>query len=356
METPASLATSRIVTMSLHRGEQAGRKRLRVGCRLYPFVCASCPITVVSARSGHSGISTSGGRVERHGVLLVGLCTVDVVQRVTELPGPGEKIQSRHGRGGGGRARRQRRGRRRRAGRPVTAGDGTGHTSAGHAGPGRPGGHGVRVRDVRPDRLAPPAVSAISVRERDGERVVVSHNAAGCPGRTAAGLGRAAGRRVGALLVDGHHPELAVAAARAARGRRVPVVLDAGSDKPVLPNAAAAGRRVRVLGGLPLRQVGRAGDRAGGARPGRAGGAADRRRPAGALVGGTARTGEVATAGGDRAGHAGRGRRVARRAGPRRRRTGPGARRRRPARPGEPGPTGRGRTGGTVGARAWLPV
>ncbi|HYS38592.1 MAG TPA: ribokinase, partial [Pseudonocardiaceae bacterium] len=28
------------------------------------------------------------------GVLLVGLCTVDVVQRVTELPSPGQKLQS----------------------------------------------------------------------------------------------------------------------------------------------------------------------------------------------------------------------------------------------------------------------
>jgi sugar/nucleoside kinase (ribokinase family) len=39
---------------------------------------------------------------------------------------------------------------------------------------------------------------------------------------------------VGALLVDGHHPALAVSAARAARARDIPVLLDAGSDKPVL--------------------------------------------------------------------------------------------------------------------------
>ena len=36
------------------------------------------------------------------------------------------------------------------------------------------------------------------------------------------------------LLLDGHHPALAMAAARAARTRAVPVVLDAGSWKPVL--------------------------------------------------------------------------------------------------------------------------
>ena len=37
-----------------------------------------------------------------------------------------------------------------------------------------------------------------------------------------------------ALLVDGHHPTLALRAAREARERGIPVVLDAGSWKPVL--------------------------------------------------------------------------------------------------------------------------
>lgn len=166
-------------------------------------------------------------------VLLVGLCTVDVVQRVTELPAPGEKIQSRTVEvvAGGPAAN---------AAVAVAALGGRSqlvtvlgaHPLAALARDDLEA-HGVRVRDVRPDRLSPPAVSAISVRERDGERVVVSHNAAGvASGSQPDWAELLAG--VDALLVDGHHPELAVAAARAARGRRVPVVLDAGSDKPVM--------------------------------------------------------------------------------------------------------------------------
>lgn len=166
-------------------------------------------------------------------VLLVGLCTVDVVQRVAELPGPGEKAQSTGVRvTAGGPA----------ANASVTVaalrGDarlvtvlGT-HPLAALAGDDLRR-HGVRVHDALPDRIEPPPVSAVTVRERDGERVVVSHNAAGVPaGVPMPWAELLAG--VGALLVDGHLPELAVAAAHAARERRVPVVLDAGSDKPVL--------------------------------------------------------------------------------------------------------------------------
>jgi sugar/nucleoside kinase (ribokinase family) len=40
--------------------------------------------------------------------------------------------------------------------------------------------------------------------------------------------------RAAVVLVDGHHPDLALAAARAARERGLPVVLDAGSWKDVL--------------------------------------------------------------------------------------------------------------------------
>lgn len=193
--------------------------------------------------------------MDEHGVLLVGLCTVDVVQRVVDLPAPGQKIQSA-------------------AVEVVAGGPATNAAVAVAALGGRAQlvtvlgahplaalarddlrAHRVRVRDVRPDRQEPPALSAITVRERDGERVVVSHNAAGVPpGPQPDWAELLSGAR--ALLVDGHHPELAVAAARAARGHRVPVVLDAGSDKPVLETllplvdvcACAAGFRLGKAG------------------------------------------------------------------------------------------------------------
>lgn len=166
-------------------------------------------------------------------VLLVGLATVDVVQRVAELPAPGAKVQSTAVElAAGGPA----------ANAAVTVaalGGGAvlvtvlgSHPLAALARDDLTG-HGVRVLDVRPERTVPPTVSAVAVRERDGERVVVSHNAAGVDVETMPTWPELLDG-VDALLVDGHHPELAVAAARAARGRRIPVVLDAGSDKPVL--------------------------------------------------------------------------------------------------------------------------
>lgn len=93
--------------------------------------------------------------------------------------------------------------------------------------------YGVRVRAVEPDSPAPPAVSSIRVLDGTGERSVVSVNAAArtvvAPDWLPGVLGDA-----DVLLLDGHHPHLALAAARAARDRTVPVVLDAGSWKPVL--------------------------------------------------------------------------------------------------------------------------
>jgi sugar/nucleoside kinase (ribokinase family) len=71
------------------------------------------------------------------------------------------------------------------------------------------------------------------VLDGTGERSVVSVNAAArtvaAPDWLPGALGDA-----DVLLLDGHHPRLALAAARAARDRNVPVVLDAGSWKPVL--------------------------------------------------------------------------------------------------------------------------
>jgi sugar/nucleoside kinase (ribokinase family) len=169
-------------------------------------------------------------------VLLAGLSTVDVVQRVDELPGPGEKVQSLDV--------------------EVAAGGPAANAAVTVAALGSEAillsvlgwhplaelaradleAHDVRVLDVLPEHGEPPAVSAVCVRDRDGERTVVSHNAAAvrtpvpCPPRERLD----AFLPLDAVLLDGHHPELALGVARWARENSVPVVLDAGSWKPVL--------------------------------------------------------------------------------------------------------------------------
>jgi sugar/nucleoside kinase (ribokinase family) len=166
-------------------------------------------------------------------VLLAGLCTVDVVQRVAELPAPGEKVQS--------------------LSVDVAAGGPATNAAVTVAALGGSatlltvlGAHplaelaradldtcGVAVVDVLPEHSAPPAVSAVAVRDHDGERTVVSRNAAGHSLRAAPGFDDFAGK-VRVVLVDGHYPELALGVAKWARGRGIPVLLDAGSWKPVL--------------------------------------------------------------------------------------------------------------------------
>ncbi|RZQ65211.1 PfkB family carbohydrate kinase [Amycolatopsis suaedae] len=192
-------------------------------------------------------------------VLLAGLSTVDVVQRVGELPEPGRKVQSATvAVAAGGPA----------ANAAVTVaalgGDPLLLTVLGRhplAGLARADleAHGVRVTDLLPEHEAAPALSAVAVRERDGERTVVSHNAAGVPPITAR-LPSLEGVRV--VLLDGHHPELAMAVATAARDRGIPVILDAGSWKPVfddllpLVDVAACSAQFRVPGpGLAERGV-----------------------------------------------------------------------------------------------------
>jgi sugar/nucleoside kinase (ribokinase family) len=165
-------------------------------------------------------------------VLLAGLCTVDVVQRVTELPAPGEKVQS--------------------LAVDVAAGGPATNAAVTAAALGAEatlltvlGAHplaalaradletcGVRVVDLDPSRTDPPPVSAVAVRDRDGERTVVSRNAEGRTFLAKAPLFGTGGADV--VLLDGHHPELALDVARQAKAENVPVVLDAGSWKPVL--------------------------------------------------------------------------------------------------------------------------
>jgi sugar/nucleoside kinase (ribokinase family) len=84
--------------------------------------------------------------------------------------------------------------------------------------------NGVTVVDLMPAKQEPPTISAVVVRDRDGERTVVSHNAAGTKVSAPVEVLDA-----DAVLVDGHHPSLALRVARTS----APTVLDAGSYKDV---------------------------------------------------------------------------------------------------------------------------
>lgn len=164
--------------------------------------------------------------------VFVGLATVDLIHRVNQRPGPNEKVEAnRADIAAGGPA----------TGAAVTfaglQGDAVLLTALGQ-GPlaglvcDDLGRHHVAVHDVAPTS-AGPAISAVTVVEETGERSVISRNAAGrdvaAPDDVDVLVATA-----DVVLVDGHHPRLALAAARGARDAGVPVVLDAGSWKPVL--------------------------------------------------------------------------------------------------------------------------
>jgi len=164
--------------------------------------------------------------------LFTGLCTFDLIQAVPRLPGPNEKVTAA--------------GQLTAAGGPATNAAVTFAFLGGQAtlltGVGRHSlaagmradlrDAGVRLVDAAEADDSPPAVSSILVTQGTGDRCVVSRNAAGQaldPPPDLAGLVEAAQ----AVLVDGHHPALAIAAAQAARDRRRPCILDGGSWKPV---------------------------------------------------------------------------------------------------------------------------
>lgn len=100
------------------------------------------------------------------------------------------------------------------------------------------GQHRVRLTDIAADRPQPPPVSSAFIDAATGERTVVSAGAAVYQGlRYRFDPAWLAG--VDILLVDGHHMPLCVAAAAAARGAGIPVVLDGGSWKDGMPDLLA---------------------------------------------------------------------------------------------------------------------
>lgn len=95
---------------------------------------------------------------------------------------------------------------------------------------------GVRLVDAAGAGFEVP-LSTVIVTAATGDRAVVSRNAVGVD-RYALDPAALAGEwlvGVGAVLVDGHHLPLAVALAREAHRRGIPVLLDGGSWKPGLP-------------------------------------------------------------------------------------------------------------------------
>ncbi|MGH3946402.1 MAG: PfkB family carbohydrate kinase [Pseudonocardiaceae bacterium] len=163
--------------------------------------------------------------------LFVGLATLDLVQRVARRPGVDEKVVAqRSDLAAGGPA----------AGAAVAFGALGGRSvlvSALGAGPvgwlaaGELDRAGVQIVDAWAAG-ADVSISAITVLDGTGERSVVSRNAEDMIVAVPADL-PALARDADVVLIDGHHADLAVAAARAARTAGVPVVLDCGSAKPV---------------------------------------------------------------------------------------------------------------------------
>jgi sugar/nucleoside kinase (ribokinase family) len=107
---------------------------------------------------------------------------------------------------------------------------------------------GVRLIDTAPSAPVPPPVSAVIVDDA-GRRTIVSRNAADVAVGVPPDLDLSS---ADVVLVDGHHPALARAAAVAGR----PLVVDAGSWRPVfaevLPHATvvACSAAFRAPGGL----------------------------------------------------------------------------------------------------------
>lgn len=189
-------------------------------------------------------------------IVACGLATLDVVQTVDRLPGPDEKVVARGlSVGVGGPA----------ANAAVTAvalGVAARLVTRVGAGPlgrlvtGDLAARGVAVTDLGGGE---PAVSTVLVTAATGQRAVVSVNATGDVGPAAADGSAVEATVAGAevLLVDGHHLDVALLAARAARRAGAVVLLDGGSWKPgladLLPlvDVALLSADLRVPGGAP---------------------------------------------------------------------------------------------------------
>ncbi|MBN3459374.1 kinase [Mycobacterium sp. DSM 3803] len=94
--------------------------------------------------------------------------------------------------------------------------------------------YGVTVVDAAAGTSRAVPVSAVSVVESTGDRSVVSLDAVNSDATPPGGLADLVAD-ADVVLVDGHHPLMAEAAAHHAAARGTPLVVDAGRWKPVMP-------------------------------------------------------------------------------------------------------------------------
>jgi sugar/nucleoside kinase (ribokinase family) len=166
-------------------------------------------------------------------IVCVGLATVDLVYRVDRLPGVDEKVQATSVETATGGPAANAAVAAAALGASVTLVTSVGAHPLGRLIRSDLRACGVTLLDATPDASGPPPVSAVTVLSGTGQRSVVSRNAgdirAGVPADLESVVASA-----DVVLVDGHHPLPAVAAVRAARRAGRPVVVDAGSWKPVM--------------------------------------------------------------------------------------------------------------------------
>ena len=98
--------------------------------------------------------------------------------------------------------------------------------------------YGVRIVDAAAGTTRAVPVSAVSVVESTGDRSVVSLDAVNSDAAPPVGIDDLVAT-ADVVLVDGHHPLIARAAAGLAAARATTVVVDAGRWKPVMADIAA---------------------------------------------------------------------------------------------------------------------
>ncbi|MGQ4619750.1 PfkB family carbohydrate kinase [Nocardia sp. R7R-8] len=165
--------------------------------------------------------------------LFVGLSTLDIAYAVDRYPGEDTKTQARDQfLGAGGPAANAAVACAIVSGRPTTLITALGrHPLTDLVRHDLTSQH-VNVVDATPESSSKPPVSSIVVALEAGSRTIVGLDAARIQAPYTADLADYV-ENASIVLVDGHHPQLAMGIARKANALDVPVVLDAGRWKPI---------------------------------------------------------------------------------------------------------------------------